>query len=122
MGLFVRIQDNRVDLMKGDSLIGVITLDRLAQVERVTIEPTTSPQDADLIVRLAASHVAQYVVERSIWDCGVLRERISPLSGCEPERSHELLSFNAIAPEHADLSVEELVSVMSRVGVRVVRR
>jgi hypothetical protein len=121
MSLSVTIEGDRAKLMRGNAQIGELVLDGYAQVDEVIIAPAATPTEAELIIRLAASHVAQYVVERFIVHAGVLREKIPPLTRYDLERSHELLSFAAIAPEQAPLSAEQLVSVMNQVGIGVRR-
>ena len=122
MSLSVSLDGATANLMRGNVLVGVLKLDSDLQIAEVAIESAASREEAERIIRLAASHVAQFVVARSIVHSGVLIQRLPRLPGCTPSRSRELLDFDAIAPEHAGLSVDDLASVMEQVGVRILRR
>ena len=123
MRLSVNVEGDYVSLMRGGIEIGSFRLDSLHQIAEVVIYAAAKSEEEELIVRLAASHVAQFVLDRTV-DFGVLfrQRRLSALPGCTPERSLELLDFDAIAPEHAHLSMAELEGVMVRVGVKIERR
>lgn len=121
MKLSVDIQGSAAKLMRGGVQIGLITRDNQHQIKEVAIFPAASQDEDELIIRLAASHVAQFIAKRSLSHAMVLREKLATTNDLRPEQSDALLDFDAIAPQHAGLTQQELESVMARVGV-VIRR
>ncbi len=117
-------------LMRGTTQIGEFDLDEKFQLQAVTISAAANSAEREMIIRLAASHVAQYCVTgRSYHKTlagGILRAtsatQIPPIPGLTRRDSRRLLDFNNLPQQHARLSVQDLTHVLSTVGVRVTQR
>ncbi len=122
MQLSVRLVGKNAKLMRGKTEIGGIKLDHYWQIAEVTITATATPEEDEKIIRLAASHAAQFVVDRRIDHAsGHRQETIQPYPGSTPERSRRLLDFGMIAPHHTKLSLRYLELALRRIGVKIER-
>jgi|GEM_PF-6375167 len=124
MTLSIRIDGRTAKIMRGPNQVGALELGEELQVQEVKISRTASPADTEQIIRLASSHVAQYMPAPRTARTGtatVLKstQKFSSLPGSTPEKSRELLDFSRIPQQHARLSVEELRAVLRSVGVRI---
>jgi len=125
--LAVRVSGNQALLMRGGMQIGSFQLDHHLQIQGVTIAAVASVVEAELIIRLASSHVAQYIVTGRVARESVgfflqANTRIPPLPGLTKDDSRRLLDFKAIAPQQSDMSVQDLRSVLESLGVRVTQQ
>jgi hypothetical protein len=117
-------------LMRGTAQIGSFELDEHFQLQAITIGSSAAPTEREQIIRLAASHVAQYCVTgRSFHQTmagGLLRATrrtmIPGLPGMTRERSRELLDFDNLPAQHARMSAAQLQEVLTQVGVRITQR
>ena len=127
--LTVQINDDErgAKLMRGTTQIGAFTFDAEFQLQGVTIGRAATEAEPEQIVRLAASHVAQYCVTGRSYHAtmagGLLRATqrtmIPALPGMTRAHSRRLLDFNNLPREHAGMSVGQLREVLSQVGVRI---
>ena len=127
MRLSVTVDGHEAKIMRGPVQVGTIHLDGHMQLTEVTVLGTATSSELEMIVRLAASHVAQYNVTgrtrvTSVAAVLVERTRYEPLSSVNKATSLSLLDFDAIPPQHASLSVAQLMEVMRSVGVSIKRR
>lgn len=114
-------------LFRGSTQIGAFRLDSHLQIQGVTITRSASEADAEQILRLAGSHVAQYVrTPRTFRDvhAGVLvgTQMIPALPGLSADDSLRLLDFNNIARQHASLTVAQIREMLTGLDIRVDRQ
>lgn len=127
MSLVVRIRDKEAWALRGQVHVGTFYLDDHLQLQRVVVLRAATPGETEQILRLAASHVAQFNVTGRTLTTSVATvlqstRRLPPIPGLRGEDSIRLLNFNALPPQHAGISVSQLVEVMRSVGVVVVRQ
>lgn len=130
--LTVQINDDErgAKLMRGTTQIGAFTFDAEFQLQGVTIGRAATEAEPEQIVRLAASHVAQYCVTGRSYHAtmagGLLRATqrtmIPGLPGMTRGRSRELLDFDNLPAQHARMSAAQLQEVLTQVGVRITQR
>lgn len=122
MHLTVQTEAGRATLLRAETKLGELALDELWQVGGIVIDPAATPEEDELIIRLAASHVAQFVAApRTYVLYGVVKGTYPPLPGCTPERSRELLDFERIASEHGSIPTDALESMMGQLGIAIDR-
>ncbi len=121
MTVSIVVQDHEARIMRGGVQIGTFILDNFFQIDRVIIHGAATPAEDGLIVRMAASHVGQFVVRRTevIIESGVLSRSTSipPSPDTSAEYSVRLLKSLTVHPAYAAVPARELEVGMKTLSI-----
>lgn len=120
MNLTVTILDGQADIFRGDIKIASIGLDPWEQVDKILLMPDISEDEATHVIRLAGSHIRNYVRNREITVLGGLMRAERRNNSLTKAMSHEILEFQQIDDNTQTMTVEEIKEICKALYIPII--